>query len=326
MPNLTRRTMLTAAALVGLAASLTLAHAQNYPDRPLRIIVPYAAGGASDTNARLIAQRLERDLGQPLVVDNRGGGASIVGTQAIANAPPDGYTLGVIDSAFTINVTLFKDKLPYDTRRDFAPVSLLTTSPLVLIVHPDVPVKTVAELIALAKAKPGQVTFGSAGLGTSIHLGGEQIRQVGGVDIVSVPYRGGAPALLDLLAGKLTCTFQTVPAITEHVQQGRARALAVIGERVPQLPGVPTMAEAGYGSVNAVPAFGLIAPAATPPAIVARLSQLASNAVKTDPLRARLVEIGFTPIGNTPEEFRAFNEAEIEKWGKVITAGSIKPE
>jgi tripartite-type tricarboxylate transporter receptor subunit TctC len=223
-------------------------------------------------------------------------------------------------------VTLFKDKLPYDTRRDFAPISLLTTSPLVLIVHPDVPVKTVAELITLAKGKPGQVTFGSAGLGTAIHLAGEQIRQVGGVDIVSVPYRGGAPALLDLLAGKLTFTFQTVPAITEHVQHGRARALAIIGERVPQLPGVPTMAEAGYGSVNAVPAFGMIAPAATPPAIVARLSQLASNAVKTDPLRARLVEIGFTPIGNTPEEFRAFNEAEIEKWGKVITAGSIKPE
>src|SRR5262249_21369109 len=156
-----------------------------------------------------------------------------------------GYTLGVVDSAFTINPTLFKDKLPYDTRRDFAPISLLTTSPLVLLVHPDVPVKTVAELIALAKAKPGQVTFGSAGLGTAIHLAGEQVRQVGGVDIVSVPYRGGAPALLDLLAGKLTFTFQTVPSVTEHVQSGRARAIAIIGERVPQLPGVPTMSEAG---------------------------------------------------------------------------------
>src|SRR5262245_25910184 len=264
MPNLNRRRLMGGAAALAAYSAMPCSHveAQEYPQRPLRIIVPYAAGGASDTNARLIAQRLERDLGQPLVVDNRGGGASIVGTQAIAQATPDGYTLGVVDSAFTINPTLFKDKLPYDTRRDFAPISLLTTSPLVLLVHPDVPAKSVAELIALAKAKPGEVTFGSAGLGTSIHLAGEQIRQVGGADIVLVPYRGGAPALLDLLAGKVTFTFQTVPSVFEHVQAGRARALAVIGEPSRQLPNVPTMIQAGFPGVNAVPAFGMIAPAA----------------------------------------------------------------
>ena len=209
------------------------------------MIVPYAPGGASDILARLIQPHLERALGQSFVVDNRGGGASQVGTQAIATAAPDGYTIGVIDSAFVINPGLFAGKLPYDTKKDFAPVSLLATTPLVLVVHPSVPANTAQELVALAKAKPGEITFASAGLGTAIHLAGEQFRQVAGVDINHIPYRGGGPSVIDLLAGKVNFTFSTIPSILEHVRGGRVRALGVTGARSSHLPDVPSMAEAG---------------------------------------------------------------------------------
>src|SRR6187455_146113 len=203
MHRLNRRRLLAgAAALAAFPAA-----AQDYPQRPVRVIVPYAQGGASDILARLLQPQLERALGQSFVVDNRGGGASQVGTQAIATAAPDGYTIGVIDSAFVINPGLFAGKLPYDTKKDFAAVSLLATSPLVLVVHPDVPAKTAEGLVALARQKPGEVTFASAGLGTAIHLAGEQFRQVARIEINHIPYRGGGPSVIDLLAGKVNFTF-----------------------------------------------------------------------------------------------------------------------
>jgi tripartite-type tricarboxylate transporter receptor subunit TctC len=323
---LTRRSWLGISGMVvgGLVARTVPAFAQDYPVKPVRIIVPYAAGGATDTLARLVATRIDQELKQSFVIDNRGGGASQVGTQAVATAPPDGYTIGMIDSAFTINPGLFAGKLPYDTRKDFAPVSLIATAPLVFVVHPSVEAKSAQEVVALAKQKPG-MTYALPGLGTPVHLAGEQLRQAAGIELVSVPYRGAGPSIADFIAGQVQMTFATVPSILEHVRAGRARALAMVGQRSPLLPDVPTMAEAGLGGVDAGLMFGLVAPAATPVAIVTRLSEAAAASVTTDPLRARLVDLGFVPIGSKPEELRSRIDSEITKWSRIIEAGHIKP-
>ena len=323
MPTLNRRHLLFGA--VALAAHTRSTAAQDYPQRPVRVIVPYAPGGASDILARLIQPHLERALGQSFVVDNRGGGASQVGTQAVATAAPDGYTIGVIDSAFVINPGLFAGKLPYDTRKDFAPVSLLATTPLVLVVHPSVPAATAQELVALAKAKPGEITFASAGLGTAIHLAGEQFRQVAGVEINHIPYRGGGPSVIDLIAGKVNFTFSTIPSIHEHVRGGRVRALGVTGERSSHLPDVPSLAEAGLAGVDSSPLFGIVAPAAVPESIVARLSEAATGAVRAGALHQRLIEIGYVPVGSSPAEFRARIDQEVDKWTRIIQTANIRP-
>ena len=322
-----RRSLIQAAASIAAFTALPVRRsiAQSYPQRPVKIIVPYAAGGASDIIARLIAQHLERDLGQPFIVDNRAGGASIVGTQAVANAAPNGDIIGVIDSAFVINPGLFGAKLPYDTVRDFAPVSLLVTSPLVLVVHPSVAANSLKELVALAAAQPGKINFASAGLGTAIHLAGEQFRQAADIDIAHIPYRGGAPAITDLIAGQVQMSFSTVPAILQHVKSGKVRALAVTGQRIDQLPDVPTMAEAGLPAVDASPLFGIVAPAALPQDIVTRLSGSAAAGIKNEPLRSRVFELGFAAVGSAPGEFRSRIDDEIAKWVRVIDKGNIKP-
>jgi len=322
---LTRRTWLAASGSL-IAAQIAPgieAFAQDYPSKPVRVIVPYAAGGATDTLARLLATRIDQELKQSVVIDNRGGGASQVGTQAVATAPPDGYTIGMIDSAFTINPGLFAGRLPYDTRKDFAPVSLIATTPLVFVVHPSVEARSVQELVALAKRTPG-MTYALPGLGTPTHLAAEQLRQATGIEVVAVPYRGAGPSIADFIAGQVQMTFATVPSILEHVRAGRARALAMVGQRSPLLPDLPTMAEAGF-QVDAGLMFGLVAPAATPAAIVTRLSEAATVSVTTDPLRSRLVELGFVPIGSKPEELRTRIEADIAKWSRIIEAGNIKP-
>jgi tripartite-type tricarboxylate transporter receptor subunit TctC len=288
------------------------------------MIVPYAAGGATDILARLLASRIDQELKQNFVVDNRGGGASQVGTQAIATAAPDGYTIGMIDSAFTINPGLFAGKLPYDTIKDFAPVSLIATAPLVFVVHPSVEAKTAKELVALAKQKPG-MTYALPGLGTPVHLAGEQLRQIAGIELTSVPYRGAGPSIADFIAGQVQMTFATVPSILEHVRAGRARALAMVGSRSELLPDLPTMEEAGLGGVDAALMFGIVAPAATAPAIVARLAQAAATSVRTDPLRARLIELGYVPVGSGPDEFRARLASDIAKWSRIVEAGNIRP-
>jgi tripartite-type tricarboxylate transporter receptor subunit TctC len=302
------------------------AAAQAYPQRAVRIIVPYAPGGGTDVFSRLLAAQMERELGQALVVDNRGGGGSVIGTKAVAIAQPDGYTIGMVDSAFVTNPGLFKDKLPYDTRKDFIPVSLLSRTQLVLCVSPSSPFKTAQELVAFAKANPGKLTFASAGIGTGIHLAAEQFRQVTGIEIVIVPYRGGAPALADFLSGKVDFTFGAVPTIREHILGGKARGLGVTRGRAPQLPDIPSMEELGYASVDSASEMGLIVPAATPASIVERLQQTAANAVKSAAFRQNLLERGFRPIGSTTEEFRAHVDREIEKWIRIIAAGDIKPE
>ncbi len=317
------RSVLAAAACASPLQQLALA--QNLPRRPVKIIVPYAAGGASDIIARLIAPELERAAGQPFIVDNRGGGASMVGTQAIATGSAEGDTIGVIDSAFVINPGLFRGKLPYNTGKDFAPISLLATSPLVLVVHPSVQATSLKEFLALAKAQPGKLNFASAGLGTAIHLAGEQLRQAAEIDIVHVPYRGGAPAITDLIGGQVQMTFATVAAIAQQVRQGLVRALAVTGQRVAQLPDVPTMSEAGLPAVDAMPLFGLVGPAALPADMVDRLSQVAGTAFRNDPLRARATELGFVPVGSSPAEFRARIDDEIAKWTRIVEKGNIQP-
>jgi tripartite-type tricarboxylate transporter receptor subunit TctC len=321
---LTRRALVGASGLLIGALVARSAIAQEYPAKPVRIIVPYAAGGATDILARLLATGLEQELKQSFVVDNRGGGASQVGTQAIATAPPDGYTIGLIDSAFTINPGLFGAKLPYDTRGDFTPVSLIATAPLVLVVHPSVPAASAQELVALAKQKPG-MTYALPGLGTPVHLAGEQLRQIVGIDVVSVPYRGAGPSIADFIAGQVQMTFATVPSILEHVRAGRARALAMVGARSPLLPDVPTMAEAGLAGIDAALMFGIVAPAAISQAIVARLSEAAAACVRADPLRTRLTELGYVAIASNPQEFRARIETDIAKWSRIIEAGNIKP-
>jgi tripartite-type tricarboxylate transporter receptor subunit TctC len=328
MTTMSRRAWITGAVAVSGAALLRAreAAAQAYPQRPVKIIVPYAAGGGTDVFSRLLAAQIERELGQTLIIENRAGGASVIGTQAVANAEPDGYTIGMVDSAFVTNPGLLKDRLPYDTRKDFVPVSLLSRTQLVLCVHPSSPFKTAQELIAFAKANPGKLTFASAGIGTGIHLAGEQFRQVAGIEIVIVPYRGGAPALADFLAGKVDFTFGAVPTIREHILGGKARGLGVTRGRAPQLPGIPSMEELGYASVDSASEMGLIAPAATPAPIVQKLQAISAGAVRSDTFGRSLQDRGFQPIGSTTEEFRAHVDREIDKWIRVIAAGDIKPE
>jgi tripartite-type tricarboxylate transporter receptor subunit TctC len=244
----------------------------------------------------------------------------------VANAQPDGYTIGMVDSAFVTNPGLFKDKLPYDTRHDFIPVSLLSRTQLVLCVSPSSSFTTAQELIAFAKSNPGKLTFASAGIGTGIHLAAEQFRQVTGIEIVIIPYRGGAPALADFLSGKVDFTFGAVPTIREHILGGRARGLGVTRGRAPQLPDIPSMEELGYASVDSASEMGLIVPAATPAPIVEKLQQTATNAVKNAAFSRSLLERGFQPIGSTTEEFRSHVDREIEKWIRIIAAGNVKPE
>jgi tripartite-type tricarboxylate transporter receptor subunit TctC len=326
MTALNRRAWLAGTAAAAIALAARPAVAQAYPQRPVRLIVPYAPGGGTDVFSRLLGAQIEKEFGQSLVIDNRAGGASVIGTRAVAEATPDGYTIGMVDSAFVTNPGLLKDKLPYDTRKDFVPVSLLSRTQLVLCVHADSPFRTAQQLVAHAKANPGKLTFASAGIGTGIHLAGEQFRQVTGIEIVIVPYRGGAPALADFLAGKTDFTFGAVPTIKPHIDGGKARGLGVTRGRAPQLPAIPSMEEIGYGSVDSASEMGIIVPAATPQPIVEKLQRITASAMKDPAFREFLLTRGFQPIGSTTAEFRAHVDREIEKWIRIIAAGDIKPE
>jgi len=317
--TLTRR-----AALLGCALLPGLARAETWPTRPIRLIVPYPPGGASDITARLVAPEMTTSLGQSLIVENRGGAASITGTQAIATAPADGYTLGVVDTAFLVNPALFGARLPYDTLRDFTAVSILVRAPLALVVPASASWRDVAQLVAEAKAKPGEISFGSAGNGTAVHMAGEQLRQAGGFTYLHVPYRGGGPMIADLLSGRVQMAFGTVPAVAEHVRAGRLRALAVTGNhRAPMLPDVPSMAEAGFAAVDAALINALVGPAGLPEAVVARLAEAARAAVTNPAARARFAELGFEPVGDTPAEARAAFGAEIPRWEQLVRDAGI---
>lgn len=326
--NASRRAFLAGAAALTTAAvgSARRAHAQAYPQRPVKIIVPYAAGGGTDTMARLIAAAMEPDMGGAFVIENRGGGASVPGTQAVAAAAPDGYTLAMVDSAFVSNPALFRQqKLPYDTKRDFKPVALLARNHMVLVVLASSPITSAQDLVARIRAAPGKLTFASAGVGTAIHLAGEQLRQTQKLDFVTIPYRGGGPAMTDLLAGEITFAFHSYSVVREYIDSGRMRALGVAGERLVQAPAIPTLAELGLPGIDAANDLGFIAPAATPDAIVDKLAASSSNAVRTG-LRERIIMLGATPLGGTPDEYRAHIDQEIDKWMRLMVAGDIKPE
>jgi tripartite-type tricarboxylate transporter receptor subunit TctC len=259
-----------------------------------------------------------------VLVENRAGASSTIGTQLVARAAPDGTTIGMIDAAFTTNPTLLA-KLPYDTLKDFEPVVFIATSPLALIVHPSVPANTVAELMALARAKPGTLTYGSAGNGTGVHLAGEQLRVVAGVDMTHIPYKGAGQSVAELLGGQITMAFTTPLNARPHHAAGKARALAITGaKRSVAMPDLMTFAEAGFPSVDAITMNGFILPAGTPPEIVQRVNAAVNRALRTPELQARLRDGGFDIAGGTPQEFGAFVRSEIAKWAKVIKAAGLK--
>jgi tripartite-type tricarboxylate transporter receptor subunit TctC len=317
-----RRFLRLGTGAVALAAART-APGQTYPVRPIRWIVPFPPGGATDLVARLLAQWLSERLGQQVVIENRPGGGTNIGVQAAVNSPPDGYTLLLFGATSAINVTLYPT-LPFNFLRDIAPVAGLVTMPMVLEVNPSVPAKSVAEFIAYAKAEPGKVTVASFGTGTISHLAIELLKSMAGVDLVHVPYRGGAPLVTDLLAAQVQAGVDALPSSLPHIKGGALRALALTG-RSDALPGVPAIGEtvAGY-EVN--PWVGLGVPKGTPAAIVATLNREINAGLANPAIKARLGEVGAAPVVFTSEAFSALVAAETEKWAKVIKASGAKPE
>jgi tripartite-type tricarboxylate transporter receptor subunit TctC len=314
---------LGAAALLA-AGSANAQGVDAYPTRPVRIIVPIGPGGPSDVIARLIAQKLTQSLGQSFVVENQPGGANNIGIGNVARARPDGYTVLLVGSNFTINPGLFA-KIPYDPFRDFAPVTLAAVSPAVLVVNPSIPGKTVRELIAFLKANPGKYSYASPGVGTTGHLLGELLKLSQGIDLVYVPFNGMGPVLQSILTGQTPIGFVALTPVVSLVKEGKLRALAVTTpKRSPALPEVPTIAEAGLPDLEADVPQGILVPAATPRRIVEVLHREVGNAVAQPDVAAKLAAIGFEPVVSTPDAFGARIKAEIAKWSVVVKAAGIK--
>lgn len=308
-----------------LAVVAAGAHAQSFPTRPIRIVVPFSAGGPTDITTRNIAPRLTELLGQSIVIDNRAGAAGLIGAELVAKAPPDGYTLLMVTaSVASINMVTYRNP-PYQTLRDLQPLSPIMTTASLLVVHPSTPVKTVKELVALAKAKPGAVTFGSAGTGGTLHLLLEMLMAEAKVKITHVPYKGAAPAVTDLLGGQITGMFVDLPVISPYVRSGKVRALAVASkERSQHFPDIPTTKEAGYPRVEMTNFYGLLVTAKTPPAIVKKLHDAIVATVKTPAVRAKLLEVGADPLTMSVDEFTRFIRDDIAKWDKLIKSVGIK--
>ena len=310
-------------AAIAAASFGTAAVAQTYPAKPVRIIVPYAAGGNTDFTARAVGEKLTDALKRQFIVDNRPGAATNIGTEAVARAPADGYTLLMGGAANAINMSLFA-KLPYDTLRDFDPIALCVQGANVLAIHPTVPAKNLKELIALAKARPGKLNFASSGLGSSNQMAGELLKVMTGINIVHVPYKGNAPALTDLLGGHVEMIFVGVPSVLPHIQSGRVRGIAIGSlKRFPALPNLPTFDESGVKGYEATTWFGLMAPKNTPREIVARLNTETDKALKSPDIKERFTNEGLEPMGGTPEAFTKFIRSEIDKYAKVIKAAGI---
>jgi tripartite-type tricarboxylate transporter receptor subunit TctC len=304
-----------------------MAHAQQYPDKPIRLVVPYPPGGGTDTLARPLAQRLAVELGQPVIVDNRGGAGGNLAMEAVARAPADGYTLVLaLTPQLAVNVSLY-DKVRYDPRHDFAPVSLLAEGPYLLVVHPSVPVNSIGELIALAKAKPGELNYATSGIGSGAHMAAELFTSMTGTRMTHTPYKGGGQALTDVLAGHVQLLFAPPVTVTQHITNGRLRALAITGtKRSASLPSVPTMSEAGVPGYDSSVWYGVLAPAGTPKDIVATLNAAMLKILKQPDFHALLVTNGMEPIGSTPSDFSKYIDTEIVKWSKVIKSAGIKVE
>jgi tripartite-type tricarboxylate transporter receptor subunit TctC len=311
-------------ALMMLLSMALPAHAQTYPTKPVRLIVPFAAGGSTDIIGRTLAQKLNELWGQPVIVDNRAGGSTVIGTEIVAKAPPDGHTLLVTPAPFTI-VPSLTVKLPYDPHRDFEPVTLINTTPLVVVVHPGVPAKSVRDLIALARAKPGALNFGSSGSGGSNHLAGELFNAMASVKMVHVPYKGNAPALTDLVGGHVDLVFNGLTSALPLIRSGKLRPLGVTSlKRAGALPDVPTVNEQGLNGFQAVAWNGLNAPGRTPKEIVAKLNADVLRVIRSPELMDKLKAEGSDPVGNSIEQYTAFLREEIAKWAKVIKLANIK--
>ena len=303
---------------VWVLLSPALASAQDFPAKPIKLIVPFPAGGPNDIIARVVGQRMSELATQPIVIENRSGQAGVLGTDAIAKAAPDGYTIGIVSaSALVINPSM--EKVPYDVAKDIAPVTLNVTVPEMLVVASNVPANNMAELIALAKAQPGKLNFASAGIGGLPHLAGELFKLTAKLDIVHVPYRGAAPAINDLLGQQVQMTFLDLPVILPHIKAGSLRPIALgAPARAPSAPDVPTTAEVGMPDLLIENWYGMIAPGGTPEKIVAALSRIANEAMADPGVKAKLADQGLTVAGDSPEHFRGFIESESRKWAKVI--------
>jgi tripartite-type tricarboxylate transporter receptor subunit TctC len=307
-----------------LLSTVQFASGQEYPVRAVRIIVPFSAGATNDIVARLFAQKLSEQTKQPFVVENRPGGAGIPGAEFVAKSAPDGYTLLLGNTSLLGILISLHSKLPYDPR-DFAPVSVLAVSPSALVVHPSVPAKSAAELVAYAKASPGKLNYASAGNGTPFHLSAELFKAQTGTNMVHVPYKGAAPALNDLLAGQVQVMFDNIPSVLPHIRSSKVRAIATTGAtRLPLLPEVPTLAEAGFKNAQSLSWFAIVAPGGTPKDIIARLHAEIVKAESQPEVRQRLYELGAEPVGNSPEETAEHIRAEITKWEKVIRESGAK--
>ncbi|MCX7197842.1 MAG: tripartite tricarboxylate transporter substrate binding protein [Proteobacteria bacterium] len=322
------RTILATSAVVFTTLSAagigTAQAAEGYPQRALRMIVPFPPGGATDTIARLVGARLASSFGQPVVLDNRPGGGTVTATDIAARAAPDGYTMLVVTAAFTANPSLIS-RLPYDSERDFAPVALMSSSPNLLLVTPSLPVQSVRDLIAYAKQNPGKLSFGSAGNGTSNHLAGEMLRTQAGIDIVHVPYKGDPPSITDLITGQIQILFIGLAPVAQHIKAGRLRAIGIAGQKpTAQLPAVAPLATSGLPGFESAVWNGMVTRSNAPAAVVQRLNAEITNALSNPETRDQVIGLGFDPIGSSPTEFRDFLRAETARVSKTVKAAGIK--
>ncbi len=310
--------------LIGMSAQCVLA--QNYPNRPIRLVVPSSPGGTSDILGRIMAHKLGVLLGQQVVVDNRAGASGIIGVDLVAKSAPDGYTLLITPASISINPSIYK-KLPYDAMRDFAPISQLMVTPNVLSLHPSVPATSVKGLIALAKSRSGQINFGSGGTGQSTHLSMELFMSMAGIKMIHIPYKGAAPGMISLLSGEIELMMLSLPTVIQSLKTGKLRALAVTSlKRSQTMPDIPTIAESGLPGYDASNWFSILAPAGTPRPISDRLYQEIARALRADDVKERVFAEGAEVVGSTPEELGSYIKSETQKWAKVIRAAGIKPE
>jgi len=322
MPKIHALLLKTAGLLLALTTAVT---AQDYPNKPVRLIIPFPPGGSNDVVGRMIATQLSERLGKQVVVDNRSGAGGVVGTELAAAAPKDGYTLLIISIAHAVNPWLYK--LPYDPIKAFAPVAILASGPNVLVVNPELPVKSVKELVALAKEKPGQLQWASAGVGSFQHLGGELFKLMAGVDILHVPFRGGGPAMIDVVGGHTKIMFSSLVQTTPHIRSGKLRALGTGGtKRSPVLPDVPTVAEAGVPGYEAVNWWGIVAPAGTPPEIVERLRKEIAAVQDSPEVQKQFSNEGAEVVRMSSAEFGNFMVSEMGKWERVVKESGMKAE
>ena len=309
-----------------LALAVLPAAAQDYPNKPVKIIVPFAAGGPADIYARFLGQKLQESLGQPFVVDDRPGAGSIIGTEAVQKSPPDGYTLLMMSNTHTVNESLVPNK-PFALMRDFVPVAPVNYADLVLVVHPSVPANNLKELIALAKAKPGQLNYASSGTGTPYHMAGELFKAMAGVNILHIPYKGSSQARTDVLGGQVMMMFDAVPTMAEHVKTGKVRAFGTSGKtRSAVMPNVPTIAEAGVPGYEATIWLGIMAPKGTPAAVVNKLNAEINKILARPDTKDEWAKQGVTPIVMKPDEFERYLNDDIAKWERIVKISGAKPD